>query len=491
MAWFLTRRENIKQTAKRITAGITATALASTSVMVLAPAQVARAIDNGPTTATVTKAVGGSIANNDLLSGTVADVDGIQIVRVRIVRASDGSPLTPNFIADVADGTWSQQLSKSSIIANPDITSPSVRVELTITDQLANQTEFNFGPFNYVVPGTELFAATVAQIASLDPEVCAVTKALQENSRVTVFGPNNEALQAIPAAELAALLADPQELCAVLATHILAGRVESSDITTPVEVTPENPNNQPLTVEPKDGSVVVNNESTVVNADNTINRDSLLHVINAIIRPRSTVVDIDAIHTNLTSPALQGTVADPAYNVTVRINGQSYNATNNGNGTWSIPAGVVTLDPKAVGTLFSVVAKYSGPVTSTNPSGIYLAGISLRNDVLHYVEGGMGSGGGQTSSTSTVATFASAISRFADRINTGEVAATTGGTSSTSETKAPEPTPVDSKSENNPAETVAKANNQWYWWIIGIATLGALYYILGGNSAPATTSKKK
>ena len=47
-----------------------------------------------------------------------------------------------------------------------------------------------------------------------------------------------------------------------------------------------------------------------------------------------------------TSPALTGTITDPTASVTVRVNGVYYAATNDGNGTWSLPQG----DISALGT---------------------------------------------------------------------------------------------------------------------------------------------
>ena len=72
-------------------------------------------------------------------------------------------------------------------------------------------------------------------------------------------------------------------------------------------------------------------------------------------------VGVNAQSTNNTSPALSGTVTDPAAAVTVRVNGSYYAATNNGNGTWSLPQG----DVSALGT-----GTYDVVVIGTNTSGM-------------------------------------------------------------------------------------------------------------------------
>ena len=72
-------------------------------------------------------------------------------------------------------------------------------------------------------------------------------------------------------------------------------------------------------------------------------------------------VGVNTLATGNASPALTGTISDPAASVTVRVNGSSYAATNNGDGTWSLPQG--TILPLATGT-YNVVA------AGTNLSGI-------------------------------------------------------------------------------------------------------------------------
>ncbi|MGB3492731.1 MAG: Ig-like domain-containing protein [Elainellaceae cyanobacterium] len=72
-----------------------------------------------------------------------------------------------------------------------------------------------------------------------------------------------------------------------------------------------------------------------IGTDNTA--DEL--VIDAI----APIITIDNLSTNNPSPALAGTLDDPDAVVQVTVNRDSFIATNNGNGTWSLPAGSFTL----------------------------------------------------------------------------------------------------------------------------------------------------
>lgn len=96
--------------------------------------------------------------------------------------------------------------------------------------------------------------------------------------------------------------------------------------------------------------------------------------------PGGLIVDLTAPNATLTtasgvaSPGLTGTVDDPAATVTVTINGQTYTATNNGNGGWTIAPGVI--DPLSVGThtVQITVTDVAGNASMTNASLTILRG---------------------------------------------------------------------------------------------------------------------
>ena len=76
--------------------------------------------------------------------------------------------------------------------------------------------------------------------------------------------------------------------------------------------------------------------------------------------PRASVGTIRAFRAGAQSPAISGTVDDPRAVVTVTVGGATYTAQNNGDGTWTLPEGIVTnLSPGV----------YTVEVTVTNEAG--------------------------------------------------------------------------------------------------------------------------
>ncbi len=74
-------------------------------------------------------------------------------------------------------------------------------------------------------------------------------------------------------------------------------------------------------------------------------------------------VTVDSLITNDSRPALTGTVNDPATTIVVNVNGTNYNATNNGNGTWTLADDAIAT-ALADGT-YDVVATATDPVGNT------------------------------------------------------------------------------------------------------------------------------
>lgn len=54
------------------------------------------------------------------------------------------------------------------------------------------------------------------------------------------------------------------------------------------------------------------------------------------------VIDITTEYGNTSSPTIQGTIDDPSATIEVTIDGNTYSANNNGNGTWTLPAGLIS-----------------------------------------------------------------------------------------------------------------------------------------------------
>jgi hypothetical protein len=71
-------------------------------------------------------------------------------------------------------------------------------------------------------------------------------------------------------------------------------------------------------------------------------------------------VTVSTLRTNVISPALSGTVNDTTATISITVDGETYTAVNNGDGTWSLAAGEIA--DLAAGT-------YSVTVTATDTSG--------------------------------------------------------------------------------------------------------------------------
>ncbi|MBF2079997.1 MAG: DUF4347 domain-containing protein [Synechococcales cyanobacterium T60_A2020_003] len=85
------------------------------------------------------------------------------------------------------------------------------------------------------------------------------------------------------------------------------------------------------------------------------------------------VVGIDPVKTNDSSPQIAGTIDNPNAEVSVILDGVTYPATNNGDGTWTIPQGTITKLPAGEYDLKVVATSLAGNEgtldTATSPIG--------------------------------------------------------------------------------------------------------------------------
>ncbi len=365
--------------------------------------------------------------------------------------------------------------------------------------------------------------------------------------KATIFAPTNTALASLPAAELAALEANPDEMCAFVKNHLVAGSAVTSDeLETAVEVdtlyTGENSvapsgnayEGEPVTVaagQQATGGTTPKVTETITEPEASVQ----VHVVDMPLLPVSKLVDIHPIFTDKTSPELSGTVSDPDAIVIVRVNGVPYKATNNGNGTWTLPAGTVTLNPMAQNTLFTAIARSNETVACedafgevrdrqgdfaypTEPafcqqhwsgnqaasedmnalatavetdecSGWYcpLIAITMRRGVLSYRAGGVQGTDTTNSPTPAVVTPASVRSfSFTAGKGDGNIVAVDDGAVSTTNDSQDERQDETEDGQDNEREGDEQADTQgsgtpWYYWLFGIVTIAVIYYLLGGR----------
>ncbi|GIW23799.1 fasciclin domain-containing protein [Meiothermus sp.] len=133
---------------------------------------------------------------------------------------------------------------------------------------------------------------TIAQIVATNPnfstllaavQAAGLTQTLSGPGPFTVFAPTNEAFAKIPKADLDKLLADKAALTKVLTYHVVAGRVPSSQVVTLKEA--KTVEGQSVTIEVKDGKVILNGNSTVTAVDIQAS-NGIIHVIDTVLLPK-------------------------------------------------------------------------------------------------------------------------------------------------------------------------------------------------------------
>lgn len=115
-------------------------------------------------------------------------------------------------------------------------------------------------------------------------EAAGLVDTLRTKGPFTVFAPTDEAFAKVPAEALAALRADKAKLAAVLAYHLLPGRVLSSDLREGATEAKTLDSRTLAVVRAKDGSVTAGG-AKVVKAD-VLASNAVVHVVDTVILPR-------------------------------------------------------------------------------------------------------------------------------------------------------------------------------------------------------------
>jgi uncharacterized surface protein with fasciclin (FAS1) repeats len=175
----------------------------------------------------------------------------------------------------------------------------------------------------HVIDAVLLPPATVVDIALNSPihktlvaaaSAAGLVPTLQGAGPFTIFAPTDAAFAALPAGTVEALLADPQgALTQILLYHAVGANAKSTDLSNGQFI--KTINGKSISVKIENGSVFINNAKVTV-AD-VIADNGVVHVIDAVLLPPSTVVDIalnSPIHKTLVAavsaaglvPTLQG-----------------------------------------------------------------------------------------------------------------------------------------------------------------------------------------
>lgn len=165
----------------------------------------------------------------------------------------------------------------------------SVAVTLTLSAALLTGcNDDDESPMAPVTPAPK----TIAEIAAADTSFSTLVAALSAAKLVetlnsagpfTVFAPKNAAFAALPAGAVEALLKDPEgDLKKILLYHVVSGSVKAEAV---VKLTKAaTVNGKDITIEAKDGSVILNGKVKVIATD-IMASNGVIHVIDAVLLP--------------------------------------------------------------------------------------------------------------------------------------------------------------------------------------------------------------
>ena len=111
-----------------------------------------------------------------------------------------------------------------------------------------------------------------------------LVETLQGKGPFTVFAPTDAAFAKLPKGTVEALLADKEQLTAILTYHVVPGKVTAADVIRMGKGNPATVNGQTLAIMVQSGKVYVN-DATVVSAD-VMATNGVIHVIDTVVLPK-------------------------------------------------------------------------------------------------------------------------------------------------------------------------------------------------------------
>ena len=134
-----------------------------------------------------------------------------------------------------------------------------------------------------VASGADNFKTLVTAI-----KAAGLVETLQGKGPFTVFAPTDEAFAKLPAGTLEDLLKpeNKAKLAAILAYHVVPGKVMAADVKT---MKAKTVNGQELSIKVKDGTVTVDNAG-VVKTD-VVAANGVIHVIDTVVLPPAPVAN--------------------------------------------------------------------------------------------------------------------------------------------------------------------------------------------------------
>ena len=130
-----------------------------------------------------------------------------------------------------------------------------------------------------VAAGNEAFSTLVAAV-----KAAGLVDTLKGKGPFTVFAPTNEAFDKLPKGTVESLLKpeNKAKLVAILTYHVVAGNVKAADVVKLDKA--KTVNGADVSIEVKDGKVMLNGKSTVTKTDIAA-ANGVIHVIDSVILP--------------------------------------------------------------------------------------------------------------------------------------------------------------------------------------------------------------
>lgn len=129
-----------------------------------------------------------------------------------------------------------------------------------------------------VAKGAGIFNTLLAAV-----DAAGLTEVLKGNGPFTVFAPTDEAFAAVPADALAALLADPEALAAILTYHVVPGDLQAAEVLTRSSLTTVNGAEAAISI---DGEGLPRIENAIITATDIDAKNGVIHVIDRVIFPQ-------------------------------------------------------------------------------------------------------------------------------------------------------------------------------------------------------------
>jgi uncharacterized surface protein with fasciclin (FAS1) repeats len=116
-------------------------------------------------------------------------------------------------------------------------------------------------------------------------EAAGLTETLNGPGPFTIFAPSDEAFAAVPAADLEAVVNDPETLTSVLTYHVIADEaLSAADLATLGTADSVQGGELAFTAQP-DGSLSINNGQSVVTCSNITVANGTIHIVGSVLVP--------------------------------------------------------------------------------------------------------------------------------------------------------------------------------------------------------------